>query len=214
MTNKTVELSAAEERLNTLSHGIGAIFSIIGLFFLGIWGLESPRDWSFFSAIIFGVSLTAVLLSSSIFHGVEDPELKRKCQIVDHACIFLLIAGTYTPILLVSLGDTAAWGFFSAIWCIAALGIYIKVNFMEEFKKYSIAFYLGISWSAMFRIGDIMEQMPQEGFLLLLLGGALYTVGTIFYAMTGKVQYAHFLWHLFVIGAGAMHYFMVLFYII
>jgi len=203
-----------EELLNTISHGIGAVAAIVGLVYLVIYGAYSQNDWALFSALFYGISLVSVYVSSTLYHGVTNLRLKRMLCIVDHACIFLLIAGTYTPILLMTIGGTFGWTFFGIQWGIALIGILIKIFYKEEFESFSVWLYAIMGWVAIFKIQTLYEVLPFNGFALIVAGGLSYTIGIIFFVLDRRLPFSHFIWHLFVIAGSLLHYLAIFFYIL
>ena len=204
-----------EEWYNVLSHGVGAIASLIGFVFLVIYGMASPKDWALMSAIFFGLSLIAVYFSSTIYHSVlGDMQLKRKLGIIDHSCIFLLIAGTHTPILLLAVGGAEGWYYFWLEWIVTAIGILIKIFYKDEFDKYSVWLYLVMSFVGALHTTAIETNIGTAGLNLIKLGGVSYIVGLVFFIIDKKVPFAHFIWHLFVIGGSVLHYFAIILYIL
>lgn len=195
------------EMLNTISHGLGVVLGIIGLIFL----LIKDRNLTYYSTLsiwIFGISLIVLYASSTIYHFFINENLKKKARIFDHMSIFLLIAGTYTPICLITLEKSSGWTIFSIVWSIAALGIFMKIFLTGKVDKLSLLLYLVMGWLLVFDIKNVVHLMNNQALLFLILGGILYTVGTIFY-IKDKMPYAHFIWHLFVLGGSVSHYVVV-----
>jgi hemolysin III len=203
-----------EELLNTISHGIGAIAAIIGFIFLMVYAAYSPNDWALFSSFFYGISLIAAYLSSTFYHGVKSVELKRKLLSIDQACIFLLIAGTYTPFLLITFGGVFGWTIFAIQWGTALFGILLKFYDQEKFESVSLFIYIVMGWLAMFYIHDLYIVLPRVAFGLVVGGGVAYSIGVIFYLLDAKVRYAHFIWHLFVILGSSIHYYAIFFYLL
>lgn len=196
-----------QEMLNTISHGLGVVLGIIGLIFLMI----KDRNITYYSTLsiwIFGISLIVLYASSTIYHFFINENLKKKARIFDHMSIFLLIAGTYTPICLITLEKSSGWTIFSIVWSIAALGIFMKIFLTGKVDKLSLLLYLVMGWLLIFDIKNVVHLMNNQALLFLILGGILYTVGTIFY-IKDKMPYAHFIWHLFVLGGSVSHYVVV-----
>lgn len=196
-----------QEMLNTISHGLGVVLGIIGLIFL----LIKDRNITYYSTLsiwIFGISLIVLYASSTIYHFFINENLKKKARIFDHMSIFLLIAGTYTPICLITLEKSSGWTIFSIVWSIAALGIFMKIFLTGKVDKLSLLLYLVMGWLLVFDIKNVVHLMNNQALLFLILGGILYTVGTIFY-IKDKMPYAHFIWHLFVLGGSVSHYVVV-----
>lgn len=196
-----------QEMLNTISHGLGVVLGIIGLIFL----LIKDRNLTYYSTLsiwIFGISLIVLYASSTIYHFFINENLKKKARVFDHMSIFLLIAGTYTPICLITLEKSSGWTIFSIVWSIAALGIFMKIFLTGKVDKLSLLLYLVMGWLLIFDIKNVVHLMNNQALLFLILGGILYTVGTIFY-IKDKMPYAHFIWHLFVLGGSVSHYVVV-----
>ncbi|MXO32540.1 hemolysin III family protein [Apibacter sp. B2912] len=200
-----------QEILNTISHGMGIILGIVGLIFLLVKNNNSSL-YSTLSIWTFGLSLIILYTSSTIYHFFVNENWKKKARVLDHMSIFLLIAGTYTPICLITLEKSSGWTLFTIVWTIAALGIIMKIFLTGKVDKLSLLLYLVMGWLLVFDIKNIANSMTFQALLFLVLGGVLYTLGTIFYARD-KMPYAHFIWHLFVLGGSASHYAMV-YYII
>lgn len=200
-----------QEILNTLSHGMGIVLGVVGLIFLLIKNNNSSL-YSTLSIWTFGLSLIILYTSSTIYHFFVNENWKKKARVLDHMSIFLLIAGTYTPICLITLEKSSGWTLFTIVWTIAALGIIMKIFLTGKVDKLSLLLYLVMGWLLVFDIKNIANSMTSQALLFLVLGGVLYTLGTIFYARD-KMPYAHFIWHLFVLGGSASHYAMV-YYII
>ena len=196
-----------QEMLNTISHGLGVVLGIIGLIFL----LIKDRNITYYSTLsiwILGIFLIFLYASSTIYHFFINENLKKKARIFDHMSIFLLIAGTYTPICLITLEKSSGWTIFSIVWSIAALGIFMKIFLTGKVDKLSLLLYLVMGWLLIFDIKNVVHLMNNQALLFLILGGILYTVGTIFY-IKDKMPYAHFIWHLFVLGGSVSHYVVI-----
>ncbi|MCX8676565.1 MULTISPECIES: hemolysin III family protein [unclassified Apibacter] len=200
-----------QEILNTISHGMGIVLGIVGLIFLLVKNNNSSI-YSTLSIWTFGLSLIILYTSSTIYHFFVNENWKKKARVLDHMSIFLLIAGTYTPICLITLEKSSGWTLFTIVWTIAALGIIMKIFLTGKVDKLSLLLYLVMGWLLVFDIKNIANSMTSQALIFLVLGGILYTLGTIFYARD-KMPYAHFIWHLFVLGGSASHYAMV-YYII
>ncbi len=203
-----------EEYFNAASHAIAAVASFVGFVFLIVYAGTDNKAWSLFSSLIYGISLLSVYVSSTLYHTVREVRLKRTLRKVDHACIYLLIAGTYTPLLLMEIGGSAGWTLFGIQWTLAFFGIIMKVFYFDEFKKFSLLLYAVMGWIAIFKLHDLYLAVPSVAFILILLGGIVYTLGIIFFVLDGKLPYAHFIWHLFVIVGSLMHYLAIFLYVI
>ncbi|MFO7570925.1 MAG: hemolysin III family protein, partial [Smithellaceae bacterium] len=165
------------------------------------------------SSAIFGTSLLLLYTSSTLYHSFRNPGVKRFFKIVDHSCIYILIAGTYTPFLLISLEGALGWTLFGIIWLIALIGIVLKIFFVHRFKIISTIAYIGMGWIIVFAIKPLIAALERGGLVLLVAGGLAYTLGVIFYAWK-KMPFHHGIWHLFVIAGSVCHFFSVLFYVI
>lgn len=194
--------SVEEEWLSSISHGIACLLSVWGLFLL-VQGSESVA--AIVISIVYGTSLVLMFLSSTIYHAVTDPQLKRKFKIYDHSAIFLLIAGTYTPFLLLGLGGWLGNVSTAVIWCIGLFGIGFKIFAQKAFPKLSVITYLVMGWLALLLIYPLQQALPETAFWLLLAGGLSFSVGVVFY-VAKKIKYTHAIWHLFVVGGCVCHY--------
>ena len=203
-----------EERLNALSHGITAIAAIGALVVLLWLGYKSDKEWSLFSAIIYGISLLALYTFSSLYHGVSSQKAKKVFKILDHSGIFLLIAGSYTPILLISIGGVTGWVFFGIEWGMALIGIILKIFYAGKFKGLSTAIYAAMGWVIIFKIDLVIELLSAPAFWLLASSGLAYTVGIFFYTLDSRIKYGHFIWHLFVMAGSILHFIMVVKYVL
>jgi hemolysin III len=203
------QYTAGEEIANSLTHGLGVLLSIIGLVVLIITASFYGDVWHILSFSIFGGTLITLYLASTLYHSISNPLLKIGLKKVDHSAIFLLIAGTYTPFLLVHLRGALGWSLFGVIWALAATGILIKVFCMHQTKKLSVGLYLFMGWLCLIAMKELMHTLPLESVSFLIVGGALYTVGVVFYSWK-KLPYNHTVWHLFVLGGSISHFFSVL----
>ncbi len=202
--------SPREELANAVTHGVGLLACLIGVPFL-IASYLSRGDLALVLGVsVFAASLLAVYTTSTLYHAVPHQRAKHVLRLADHVAIYLLIAGTYTPFTLGVLRGAWGWTMLAAIWTLAALGIFFKIVFRSRFKRVSTAFYLGMGWLIVFALRPMALQLPGTGLLLLAAGGLLYTAGVIFYVR--QSEYAHAIWHCFVLGGSACHFFAVLGY--
>ncbi|MFK7781342.1 hemolysin III family protein [Psychroserpens sp.] len=204
--------SALEEQLNALSHAFGAALGIIGLIFLILF-LKEETPYALFSVIVYGSSIIILFLASTFYHAVKGERRKHYFRIVDHISIYLLIAGTYTPVLLIVLPDSLGWELFWIVWGIAAFGVVLKLFFTGKFETFSTLLYLVMGWLIVFDFSTLADRIDTNGLLLLFSGGLFYTVGIVFYAIE-KIPYNHVIWHFFVLGGAICHFFMVYFFVI
>ncbi len=198
-----------EEIANSITHGIGTALSVIGGIALIVFAALYGDAWRIVSFSIYSVTLVILYLASTLYHSVRDPQLKRIFKILDHACIYLLIAGTYTPFLLVSLRGPWGWTLLGVIWGLALVGIIFKTFSAQRFRRFLVLGYLLMGWLCVIAGRELLLRVPAEGLLWLALGGLLYTVGVLFYAWR-KLPYGHAIWHLFVLGGSICHYLAVL----
>ncbi|MCL4409515.1 MAG: hemolysin III family protein [Gammaproteobacteria bacterium] len=210
MSSTKAKYSLGEEIAHSVSHGLGVIAGIVGLVFLIYLSFEYGDIWHVVSVSIYGASIILLYSASTLYHAVTNHRLKRFFQLMDHAAIFLLIAGTYTPFLLVNLRGPWGWTLFIIIWSIALGGVLLEVLKKERVKWLSLSLYLGLGWMALVAIKPMLELVNTTGLLLLLIGGLLYSLGVIFYVRKQMV-YHHAIWHLFVLAASVAHYFAVLY---
>ena len=203
-----------EEWFNTISHGIAALASTVGFVLLVMLGNSSELNFTLFSAIVFGVSLVLLYTFSTIYHGARNEKTKKVFQILDHCGIYLLIAGTYTPVLLVSIGGTTGWVIFGVQWTIAFIGLVIKIFYTGKFDLISTLMYAVMGWMIVIRWQDLVDAIPSAALTLLLAGGISYTVGIVFYLIDTRIKFSHFIWHLFVMAGSLFHYMMIVKYVI
>ena len=205
--------SLGEEIANSISHGITALCAIGGMVVLLVYGAQSDKQWSLFSALFYGLSLVSLYTFSTFYHSLTHKTAKKVFNILDHCGIFLLIAGTYTPVLLVSIGGTTGWWFFGIQWIMAIIGIVLKVFYTGRFNLLSTVLYALMGWIIVFQIGAVKAALPTPGFWLLVSGGLAYTVGIAFYIVDTRMKYSHFVWHLFVMAGTVLHYLMMVMYV-
>ncbi|MDK9710004.1 PAQR family membrane homeostasis protein TrhA [Acidaminobacter sp.] len=207
-TSKKKMYTLREEIANSVSHGIGIVFSIVAMTILlvyGIW-MKSPAAITGFA--IYGVSSILLYTASTLYHSFRKEKIKRIMRVLDHSAIFLLIAGTYTPVTLIAMQGYWRVGILSTIWVIAISGIVFKVvtyNKMDRYKGVSLALYILMGWIAVIAIKPMTQTVPVGFLIWLLAGGAAYTIGTIFYAVK-KIPYHHAIWHLFVLAGSVLHF--------
>ena len=166
-----------------------------------------------FSVIVYGISIIVLFLASTFYHAVKGEKRKHYFRIIDHISIYLLIAGTYTPVLLISLTDSLGWTLFWTVWGIAVFGVILKLFFTGKFELFSTLLYLVMGWLIIFDFSNLSIALGSNGILWLFAGGLSYTVGIVFYALQ-KVPYFHVIWHLFVLGGAVCHFFMIFFHVI
>lgn len=201
-----------EERLNAWSHGLGAVLGVVGLILLILF-LQKEVPYALFSVIVYGASIITLFLASTFYHAVKGEKRRYYFRIVDHISIYLLIAGTYTPLLIILLSDSLGWVLFWVVWGIAACGTILKLFFTGRFELLSTLLYLVMGWLIIFDFTALADRIATNGLYLLFAGGTFYTVGIIFY-LVEKIPYNHVIWHLFVLGGAICHFLMIYGYVI
>ena len=201
-----------EEKINFISHAIGAVLAVIGAILLIIKGAAYPMaQW--IGLWVYGLSLVLLFTASSLYHFAETPERRGWFKKLDHTAIYYLIAGTYTPFLSIALPTQKAHYLLIALWVIAAIGTLFKLVFIHHFQKISLFAYLAMGWLALLVIDDMRTYLSDQSLTLLIVGGLAYTIGALFYALK-KVRYTHAIWHIFVlIGAGS-HFLSIYLYVL
>jgi hemolysin III len=210
LNNLIQQYSAGEEIFNTVTHGIGMLLSVAGLTVLVVLAALHGDGWHVVSFSIFGGSLVVLYGASTLYHAFSKPSIKSFFKKLDHSAIFLLIAGTYTPFMLVTLRGAWGWSLFGVIWAMAALGIGVKSVSGFRFRKLSALVYLFMGWLGIVALKGIVNGVPPSSLALLVIGGLSYTAGVLFY-LYRKLPFNHGIWHLFVLCGSAFHYFSVLF---
>ncbi len=205
--------SPLEEKINIISHAIGFVLSIVGLVFLVTYAILHGDVWHIVSFSIFGVSLILLFVASTIYHSSKQPEVRSRLRIFDHASIYVLIAGTYTPFALVTLHGTIGWAIFGTTWGLALIGIVLKLFFTGKYSIISTAMYLFMGWIVVFAIKPLINNFSLEGLTWLIVGGVLYTIGAILYSIK-KIKFNHAIFHLFVLVAAFCHFVAVFFYVL
>ncbi|MDI4661396.1 MULTISPECIES: hemolysin III family protein [Cobetia] len=199
-----------EEWLHSASHGIGAVMGLVGMIVLIVMAsLAAEVDpWKIVSVSLYGLTLVVLYAASTLYHGIRHPRLKYAFQLLDHCAIYLLIAGTYTPFLLVNLRGPTGWTLFAIIWSLALGGIFLKLRWPERFSALRVSVYLLMGWLIVFASPMLVEKLSETGLVLLVAGGITYTLGVIFFLMT-RLRYHHAIWHLFVLGGSTCHFFAI-----
>ena len=205
--------SLKEEIAHSVTHGIGALLSVIGLIILVIYSSMYGDTWHIVSSSIYGLTLITLYTSSTLYHAITVPDIKRFLQKLDHAAIFLLIAGTYTPFTLVNLRGGWGWTLFGIVWSIAIAGMIMELIVKQRYKRVSLGLYLGLGWIVMIAIDPMITHVEAGGLILLLIGGLFYSLGVIFYVWK-TLLYHHAIWHVFVLTGSVFHFFAVFFYVI
>ncbi len=207
------QYSQKEEMLHALSHGVGMILSIAGL----IWMLEisfgAADPWRIVASGVYGLSLIALLLSSTVYHALHSSPRSAQYKLIDHCAIYVLIAGTSTPFLLVAMQTDLRWWLLAAIWSMAVVGILAKIWLRHQYPKLSLISYLLMGWLMVLAVPQLSDSIAVNGIVWLIAGGVSYTVGAIFYAAK-QLHYNHVIWHLFVLAGAACHFLAVVWYVL
>lgn len=202
-----------EELMNSISHCVGALLGIAALVLCVVRAalrIESVGAAGVVGAAIYGATLVILYTMSTLYHALTNKTAKKVFRVFDHTSIYLLIAGTYTPITLVTLRGVKGWVLFGIVWGIAVIGITLNSINIERFKVFSIISYVIMGWAVIFGGKDILSSISTIAMIFLLIGGACYTIGIIFYAMK-KVKWMHSVWHFFVLAGSITHFFAVFF---
>lgn len=202
-----------EERINALTHGLGAVLAIVAAVLLTKKGMGHLSTTQMTGLVVYSISMVILFLASTLYHSIESPKIRVFLKQLDHSAIYLLIAGTYTPFLIISLTSPKAQLLLWVLWGLAALGVVFKLLFIHRFPKVSLAAYLLMGWLALVVIPDIYAALPRAGFYWLIAGGLSYTLGTVFYAAK-KYPYTHAIWHLFVLAGAACHCWAIYYYVL
>ena len=212
--SQTIEqYSSLEEIFNSITHAIGALVSIAGLVLLIVFSSIYGNSSHVISCTIFGFTLVLLYTASALYHSFRKPNLKHIFKILDHSCIYILIAGTYTPFLLLTIKGVVGWSMFAFVWSLTVIGVLFKVFFVHRFNIVSTIAYILMGWIIIFAIKPLFQALPVGGLVLLICGGLAYTLGTIFYAWS-RLPFNHTIWHLFVLTGSVCHFCAVMFYVI
>lgn len=198
---------------NVVSHAVGLLLSIAGLFLMLLRAGDTGDVLRIVSAAIFGAGLIALYLASTLYHSARDPRTRSRLRVNDHATIYVLIAGTYTPITLVTLNGWVGWTLFGITWGMALTGVILKLFFTGRYRLLSTLMYVFMGWLIIFAIKPLMDKMPFAGLSWLLAGGAAYTTGAILYSIK-KIHFNHAIFHLFVLLGSFCHFIAVYSYVL
>ena len=208
---RTREATAGEELANSLTHGLGLALSLAAAPVLVVTAVATADVWRIVAASIYAATLVLLYAASTLYHSVRQPALKEALQRVDHAAIYLLIAGTYTPFTLISLRGAWGWSIFGVVWALALIGVLLKGRFGARLPALSTWLYLAMGWIIVIALRPLSLHVAPTGLRWLAVGGALYTGGVVFYVWE-RVRYSHAVWHLFVLGGSMAHFAAVLWY--
>ncbi len=206
------EESAAEHVANAVTHGAGFVVSVACLALLVVFSSLHKGVWEVVSCSVYGATLVLLYLASTLYHSIHRPGVRSVLHMIDRAAIYLLIAGTYTPYLLVPLRGALGWSLFGTIWLLALLGIAFQAVFLNRFKILSVLTYLAMGWMVVGTVVPLLHAMPAMGVGWLAIGGLFYTLGVVFYAWK-QLKFAHALWHLFVLAGSLCHFAGILFFV-
>ena len=208
-----------EEIANTLTHGFGVVLAVIGSGMLLYAAHASAAPYAAIACVVYGMTMIVLYLASTLYHGAgirdtsDDSPRRKRLRAFDHIAIFLLIAGTYTPYVLVALRGVWGWSLFAIVWSLAAIGTIFELTSLRRFRGAMIALYLGMGWVGIVAIKQLSAALAPAGVWLVLAGGLAYSLGVIFYKMK-SLHYHHAIWHLFVLAGSVLFYFSILLYVI
>ncbi|MNI57435.1 hemolysin-III related [compost metagenome] len=201
-----------EEIANAITHGIGALLSVAALILLIVFSSIKGTAWHVVSFTIYGVSMLLLYSCSTLVHSFKEGKVKDLFEFFDHSSIYIFIAGTYTPFMLVAIRGPLGWSLFGTVWGIALLGVLFKAFFVKRFLFMSTIFYIIMGWLIVIAWDPLTAAVPYNGIVLLVTGGLLYTLGTVFYVWRA-FPYHHAIWHLFVLAGSVLHFFAILLYL-
>ncbi|WP_308638546.1 PAQR family membrane homeostasis protein TrhA [Paenibacillus silvisoli] len=209
----TYTYSRREEVANAITHGLGAVLSVAALVLLIVFAAIKGSASHVVSFTIYGSMMLLLYVASTLVHSFPEGKAKRVFEIMDHSCIYLFIAGTYTPIVLHIVQGSAGWTLFGIVWGLALCGVVFKAFYASKFLFTSTLLYIAMGWIIVFAWGPLKAHLAPGGLQLLIAGGVLYTVGTLFYVWR-SFTYHHAVWHLFVLGGSVLHFFAILLYVL
>jgi hemolysin III len=207
------EYSMTEELVHAISHGAGVILSIVGLSWMLYLSIGTSDPWRIVASVVYGLSLISLFLASTLYHALHASPRKHLLKLLDHCAIYLLIAGTYTPFLLVSIRDNSGWWMFGIVWTLATAGILTKLWLRHRYPRLSLASYLLMGWIIVLILPQLAGAIGKSGMAWLMAGGLCYTVGAAFYAAK-RVSFSHAIWHFFVLAGGVCHFLAVIWYVL
>ncbi len=210
--SKTTFYDTKEEKINVISHFVGLLLSIAALALLVVKASLMGNVWHIVSFSVYGLSLIVLYLASTLYHNSKNPIKRAKLNIFDHAAIYVLIAGSYTPFTLVTLNGTVGWVLFGLTWGAALAGVVFKIFFIGKFDKLSTVMYVLMGWMVVFAMKPLYENLSPQGLFWLIMGGVFYTVGAVFYAQN-KLKFNHAIFHIFVLLGSASHFVSIFFFV-
>lgn len=206
--------SLGEEITNAILHGVGALLAIAALVLCVVFSAIHHNPYAVVSSCLYGSTLIILYTMSCLYHSLKVNNAKRVFRIIDHCSIFLLIAGTYTPLTLVSLNGPIGWTLFGIIWGVSILGIILNAIDLNKYKVISMILYIMMGWAIIFTFPRLLKVIDMAGIYLLVAGGIVYTIGAIFYGVGKKIKYMHSVFHFFVLAGSILHFFAILLYVI
>lgn len=206
--------SLGEEITNAILHGIGALLAIAALVLCVVFSAIHHNPYAVVSSCLYGSTLIILYTMSCLYHSLKVNNAKRVFRIIDHCSIFLLIAGTYTPLTLVSLNGPIGWTLFGIVWGVSILGIILNAIDLNKYKVISMILYIMMGWAIIFTFPRLLKVIDMAGIYLLVAGGIVYTIGAIFYGVGKKIKYMHSVFHFFVLAGSILHFFAILLYVI
>ncbi len=213
MSEKITYYDSKEEKINVISHAIGLVLSVVALVLLVVYSSLYGNAWHITSFAIFGASLIVLYAASTFYHYSKSPKLRSRLNIFDHASIYILIAGTYTPFTLVVLKGWIGWTIFGVSWGLAITGVVLKLFYTGKYDKISTIAYVLMGWVIIFALKPLINNFPLKGLLWLLAGGIFYTVGAVLYSFK-NIKYNHAIFHIFVLLGSFCHFMAVFFYVL
>lgn len=198
-----------EEFWNTFTHAVGVLLSVAALVLLVVYSTDKV---SLASGLVFGISLIVLYTASTVYHWITHPKWKKIFQKIDHLSIYILIAGTYTPVCLLGIKGAWGWMVFGIAWVLALIGFVFKFSPLQKYEKLSLILYVAMGWMAVIAIKPLIENVDPYALMLILFGGLSYTFGIYFFA-NERIPFNHSIWHLFVIGGSLLHFFAIFFYV-
>ena len=209
----THTFTRGEEIANAITHGVGAVLSIVGLTLLIVLSSLEGTPWHVISFTIYGVTMLLLYVSSTLVHSFPEGKVQDLFEIFDHSSIYLFIAGTYTPFLFIAVKGTTGWTLFGIVWGIALAGIVFKAFFVKKFLFISTILYVFMGWMIVFAWDSLTQNIAHQGIVLLVVGGVLYTIGAVFYVWRG-FRFHHMIWHMFVLGGTVLHFLAIILYVL
>jgi len=210
-THSAPRYTLGEEIFNSVSHGVGAVFAIVATVLVIIQAAIHGDAFTVVSSAIYGATLIILYTMSTLYHALTSPGAKKVFRVFDHCSIYLLIAGTYTPITLAVFRNAIGWVIFGVVWGAAIIGIVLNSISLNKFKVFSYILYILMGWAVVAAFPTLLSVVPFPGIVLLVSGGIMYTAGMTFYALK-KIKFMHSIWHLFVLSGSVLHFIMIMMY--